>query len=116
MRPTNFSLCDDIFSKGIKSLNNRNKTPIKSMPDKWPIPQKSPTFQAFFLLSIAKGVTAAKWSGPEITCSVAAIMPANSGKLITITRLNKREVKFKNNSLKKSQLFDKLFIRISEYN
>ena len=51
---------DALEVMGINSLNVKNKTPINSIPSKCPMPQKSPTFQAFFLLSMAKGVTAAK--------------------------------------------------------
>ena len=55
---------------------------FKSIPVKCPKPQNSPIFQTLRLVSIANGVTAARWSGPETTCRIEAARPANKGKVI----------------------------------
>ena len=57
---------------GMTSLNNKNRIPINSIPDKWPNPQTRPIFQPFLCDEMARGVTAARWSGPEITWSIEA--------------------------------------------
>ena len=62
-------------STGINSRNNRNRSPISNIPVKWARPQMAPIFQAFRFRSMANGVTAARWSGPEITWSMAASRP-----------------------------------------
>jgi len=54
--------------------------PISIIPKICPIPQYNPIFQAFLFDSIAKGITAAIWSGPMITCSIEAKSPATNGK------------------------------------
>ena len=61
---------------------------MKSIPNKCPKPQNKPIFQTFRLVSMAKGVTAAKWSGPETTWSTEAAIPAKKGRLIITNILN----------------------------
>ena len=63
---------------GITPLKSKNKTPISSIPIKCPKPQKSPIFHPLRCDEIARGVTAARWSGPEITCNIEARIAENS--------------------------------------
>ena len=72
---------------GKNSLNKRKRPPIINMPIVCPKPQPKPITHDFFLLSMAKGVTAAMWSGPVTTCCTLATKPVR--KLINFNCFDK---------------------------
>ncbi len=51
-----------------------------SMPKMCQKPHTRPIFHAFLLVSSTRGVTAARWFGPEITCIMDAMMAAKKEK------------------------------------
>ena len=86
IKPTIRSPHDESRSTGSRSRSQSESNPTSTTPAEWPKPHRSPGTQARSGRRTASGAMAAKWSGPDQTCTAPATNPVIAAIMILFLR------------------------------